>query len=64
MARRNNQNIKHTLSTQAIEGLSPSGQAIRLCKKLSDGTLTADAAVEAIKAKHGLTRGHLRDRRI
>lgn len=64
MAARNRQDIKFTLSTQAMEGIAPSRQAIRLCKRLSDGTVSADAAVEAIKAKHGLTRGNLRVRRI
>lgn len=59
MSVKDNRNVKHTLSTQAIEGITPSRQVIRLCKKLSDGTVTADAAVEAIKS--GLIGERLRD---
>ena len=51
------QNLKYTLSTQAVERMAPSADAIRLCEKLSEGKLSADAAVEIIKKKYGLTKG-------
>ena len=55
------QNIKYTLSTQAIEEVKPSKDAIRLCEKLSNGELSANAAVDTIKQKYGITRGNSRD---
>jgi hypothetical protein len=57
MIRTAQQNIQYTLSTQAIERVTPSKDALRLCEKLSDGKLSANAAVDAIKQKYGLTRG-------
>lgn len=51
------QNMKYTLSTQAIERIVPSEEAIILCQKISDGKLNANAAVDKIKQKYGLIRG-------
>lgn len=52
-----NQKLQYTLSTQAIERVVPSKEAVRLCEKLSAGKLTANAAIDLIKAQYGLTRG-------
>lgn len=60
MIRSAQQNMKYTLSTQAIERITPSKDALRLCEKLSDGKLSANAAVDAIKQKYGVTRGNSR----
>jgi hypothetical protein len=60
MIRAAQQNMKYTLSTQAIERVTPSKDALRLCEKLSDGKLSANAAVDAIKQKYGVTRGATR----
>lgn len=60
MIRTAQQNMKYTLSTQAIERITPSKDALRLCEKLSDGKLSANAAVDTIKQKYGLTRGNSR----
>lgn len=60
MIRTAQQNMKYTLSTQAIERVTPSKDAVRLCEKLSDGKISANAAVETIKRKYGLTRGKSR----
>ena len=54
MADMRQQNIKYTLSTGAIERVTPSKEAVRLCEELSKGKVSADAAVAAIKEKYGL----------
>ena len=48
------QSIKYTLSTGAIERVTPSREAVRLCEELTKGKVNANAAVEAIKVKYGL----------
>ena len=50
------ENIKYTLSTQAVERVIPSAETIRLCEKLSSGLISADSAVDIIKKKYGLIR--------
>lgn len=60
MPRTAQQKIKYTLSTQAIERITPSKDALRLCEQLSEGKLSANAAVDTIKQKYGLTRGNPR----
>ncbi|NMA37379.1 MAG: hypothetical protein GX942_03625 [Papillibacter sp.] len=57
MSRETQQYMKYTLSTQAIERIIPSEEAILLCQKISDGKLNANTAVDKIKQKYGLTRG-------
>ncbi len=54
------QNLKYTISTQAIERITPSKDALSLCEKLSAGKVSANSAVDAIKEKYGLTRGAAR----
>lgn len=46
--------IQYTLATHAAEGMTPSKQAVRLCEKIADGRMSADRAVEEIKARYGL----------
>ncbi len=60
MTRTAQQSIKYTLSTQAIERVTPSKDALRLCEKVSEGKLSADVAVNTIKQMYGLTRGNSR----
>lgn len=57
MANIRSQNLKYTLSTQAVERVTPSKDAVRLCERLSEGKVSANAAVDAIKQKYGLARG-------
>lgn len=52
------QNLKYTIATQAIDRVTPSKDALSLCKKLSAGKISANDAVDAIKEKYGLTRGN------
>ncbi|MGE4277499.1 MAG: hypothetical protein AB7E30_10050 [Lawsonibacter sp.] len=48
------QNLKYTLDTGAIERVAPSKDAVRLCKNLSKGKVSADAAMATLKLKYGL----------
>ena len=47
--------VSYTLGTYAIENLSPSKDAIRFCEQISDGTLSADQAVEEMLQKYGIS---------
>lgn len=49
------QNVKYTLSTQAIEQAIPSEDAIKLCKRMSQGKVTANDAVDLLKKKYGVS---------
>ncbi len=46
--------VHYTLSTMAVEGIVPSMEAIALCQQMSEGTISADQAIEVIKQKYGL----------
>lgn len=46
--------MKYTLSTQAVEGIAPSQEAISLCQQISDGKISANQAIEIIKEKYGV----------
>ena len=46
--------IEYTLATQAIENIIPSTEAVSMCEEISDGHLSADAAVAAILIAHGV----------
>lgn len=48
--------IEYTLVTQAVESIIPSRNAIALCEKMSEGLISADAAVSAILNAHGINR--------
>lgn len=45
-------NLEYTLATHATEHMTPSNEAIRLCKECSEGRLTPDAAVKLIEQKY------------
>lgn len=61
MTQRSKRQIEYTLATHAIERLTPSRDALRLCEKVADGKLNADAAVESVLARHGLKRMRIHD---
>ena len=48
-----NNPISYIVATLAIEGLSPSQEAINLCEKLVEGKMTAEEAENAIFEKYG-----------
>lgn len=56
MTQRSKKHLEYTLATHAIENLIPSKDAVQLCAKVSDGKLSADAAVASILKKYGLSR--------
>ncbi len=56
MTRQSNQQIEYTLATHAIEKLTPSKEALRLCEQMSNGTMNADTAVSSILERYGLLR--------
>lgn len=45
-------NLEYTLVTHKIEDLRPSNYAISLCKRMAEGEITADEAVDAILKYH------------
>ena len=47
---KNHNSIDYIESTLAIEGLTPSPEAIALCRKLSDGEVSPEEAVNAPKS--------------
>ena len=48
MTEQSKRQINNTVATLAIEGLYPSSEALRLCRMMSDGSITVDEAVEKI----------------
>lgn len=56
MAQKRKEQIEYTLATHAVEHLTPSKAAMRLCGQMSDGTLDADDAVTALLHQYGLKR--------
>ena len=49
------QNLKHTLATMAVDGSTPSDEAISLCCQMGEGKISVDEAVGLMRQKHGLT---------
>lgn len=56
MTQKSKRQVEYTLATLAIEGLTPSKEAVRYCEQISDGKISADKAVDGILCKHGLLR--------
>ena len=56
MTQKSKKQIEYTLSTHAIERLTPSREAIRLCEQLSDGKINAEQAVDLLLRQYGLKR--------
>lgn len=54
MTQKSKRQLEYIASTHAVERLPPSQDAIRLCEQLSDGKISADAAVEALLQLNGL----------
>ena len=60
-ARQTDNSISYILSTLAIEGLSPSPEAIALCRKLSDGEVSPEEAENAPKSDALASAGRIMD---
>lgn len=54
MTQKARKQMEYTLATNAIERLTPSQKAIRLCKQMSEGKLDADDAVASLLSQYGL----------
>lgn len=54
MTQKSKRQLEYTISTHAIEHLTPSQEAIRLCRQMSEGKLDADSAVAALLHQYGL----------
>ncbi len=54
MTQKSKRQLAYTASTHAVECLALSQDAIRLCEQISDGTISADAAVETLLRLYGL----------
>lgn len=52
------ESLKYTLATLAVEKVTPSRKAIRLCEKIAEGHISGDSAVEQIKRSYGIESRH------
>lgn len=52
MREQTNRHLKYTLGTLAVERLTPSRHAVRLCTELSDGKISVDQALRLVKEKY------------
>lgn len=57
MTQKSKRHLEYTVSTHAVEHLIPSRDAIDLCEQVSDGKISANAAVEKLLQIYGLSRG-------
>ena len=56
MTQKSKRQLEYIASTHAVERLTPSQDAMCLCEQLSDGKISADAAVETLLRLYGLKR--------
>ncbi len=54
MTQKSKRQLEYVASTYAVERLTPSQDAMRLCEQLSDGKISADAAVDVLLRLYGL----------
>ena len=54
MTQKSRKQIDYALSTQAIENLFPSKEALRICEKVSNGQISTDEAVASLLKQYGL----------
>lgn len=54
MSNKTIENLKYSIATHAVEKLMPSQEAIRICKRVAEGRISGDKAVEQIKRNYGL----------
>lgn len=53
--------LEYTVSTHMIEQLAPSQDALHLCEQVSDGRISADAAVETLLQLYDQKRADAKD---
>lgn len=54
MTKQAKENINYTLSTLAIEKLTPSKAAIKLCEETTAGKMSVEKAIKALTALYGV----------
>ena len=54
MTKKAEENIRYTLATHAAEKMSPSKEAVALCERIANGSMTGDQAVKQILKMHGI----------
>ena len=54
MTQKSRKQLDYALSTQAIENLFPSKEALRLCEQVSSGRISTDEAVASLLQQYGL----------
>ena len=54
MTQKSKKQIEYTLTTHAIEKLTPSRKALDLCEQMAAGKISADSAVAALLKQRGL----------
>ena len=57
MTQKSKKNLEYTACTYAVENLAPSRDAMRLCELISDGMISADAAVKKLLQLYSLKQG-------
>ena len=55
MTPKTQKNLEYTLATLEIEGCRPSDYAVSLCKRMTEGEITADESVDAILEDYGIS---------
>lgn len=56
MMQKTKKQMDYALSTQAIEKLFPSKEALRLCEQVSSGKISTDEAIASLLKQYGLNR--------
>lgn len=54
MTQKSRKQMDYALSTQAIENLFPSKEALLLCEQVSSGRISTDEAVASLLQQYGL----------
>lgn len=61
MLQKSKHQLDYTIATHAVEHLEPSKDAVSLCKQISEGKISTDAAVEKLLWMYGLKRNKSHD---
>lgn len=60
MTQKAKKQIEYAVATHAIENLSPSKEALQLCREVADGRLSGSEAAASLMKRYGLKRGAAR----
>ena len=54
MTKKAEASLRYTLATHAAEHMSPSAEALSLCERIADNSISSDHAVALIKQMYGV----------